>query len=171
MSRPRNRASLWRYSVQVLIAGANLVIACSCSKTPPPTSNFLADASATSDPVALCAADWAKGDRDVAVDKFLVVDWNNPALFAPGATLSYTENSLRMLSANDQERVLERISALKSMGAHLKQLADKAKSAKDSATAAKYLNALKGCGAALDQPQRLKIVQTIGRRFKKAASS
>ena len=67
--------------------------------------------------------------------------------------------------------MLPQISALKQLAAAVAQTGRDAASKGDAAQARKCFSALKQCGTALDSPDRLTLVQFVGKAFKKLADA
>jgi hypothetical protein len=135
-----------------------------------------ADAASVAAPVSQAAMTaWQPGDKSAAITSFLEADWSARPLFASGSTLNLSEDQFKALSNADRQaksnEMLPQISDLKQLAAAVAQAGRDAASKGDAAQARKCFTALKQCGLALDSPDRLTLVQMVGKAFKKLAGT
>lgn len=122
-------------------------------------------------PLELSLARWREGDKTAAVHGFLEIDWKKNAVpFVPGAPLSLREKDLSTPSAAERERLLGQamlqLKDLKQLAAAVLEKGTNA-AATDQELAKRCFAKLGDCGAALDQPDALEIVQLTGRAIRK----
>jgi len=145
----------------------------SASKTPPTEGATAGGEKPT--PLEESLARWRAGDQAGAIQQFLETDWKkSEPNFAPNSPLGLREKDLLTLSAAERERLVgEAMVQLKD----LKQLATAvrergtAAAATDPALARRCLAKLDQCGAALDQPEALKILQLTAQAIRKMAAA
>jgi len=141
------------------------------SKTMAKESPTTADAKAT--PLEESLARWRAGDQAGAIQRFLETDWKKgEPTFAPNSPLSRREKDLLTMSTADRERLMGDVMVqLKD----LKQLAtavrEKGTAAADPALARRCFAKLDECGAALDQPEALKILQLTAQAIRKMGAA
>lgn len=144
---------LLTFAIAVLLAGCGQ----RASSPPRPTPTT---------PLEVALASWHDGDQEAALQRFLETDWTTPPLFTPGSPLALKESDLRGLSQaqlkSDMEYVMAQLADLKRLAAAVRDTASAAE-ATDPAFAKRCRAQLYQCGAALDRPDRLKIVQLVGR--------
>lgn len=94
-------------------------------------------------------------------------------MFIADSTLNLTETQFQKLSADDREAksrdMLKLIAPLKELGRAIADAGRDAAAKGDATQARKYFFALKQCGAALESPDCLLIVQAVGKSFQKVA--
>ena len=116
---------------------------------------------------------WQQGDKSAAISSFVGADWSARPLFAPGSVLNLSEAQFKALPAADREtksnEMLSQLASLKQLAAAVAQAGRDADSKGDTAQAQKYFRSLQQCGAALDDPQCLLIVQKVGKAVKEMA--
>jgi len=120
---------------------------------------------------------WQQGDTSAALSRFRNADWSARPLFAPGSTLSLTEDQLRSQFSSltpgevetKRQEMMAPLDALKQVGAAATQAGRDAAAKNDLATARTYFTALLSCGEALDNPDSLAIVKLVGQGMKKRA--
>ncbi len=125
-----------------------------------------------SSPVAQPAlAAWKRGDQATAVSSFVAADWSVRPLFAPDSVLNLSEDEFKALSnAGREAKAAEMIAGLdlmKKLVRAVDQVGRDAASQGDPTQARRYFTSLKQRGTALDSPDRLKLVQIVGKSFKK----
>jgi hypothetical protein len=164
-----------RFFKQALSTVAVLVLLAGCSKsnTTSPRSGTGTGEKQESSALTDCVALWSAGNQEAAIEKFLAIDWNDALLFPSGTPLAYAERDLASLSENQLRQDMGEIEsiakALKEMSLRIKQLGEEARAAGNSTEAETCFNSLGKCGTALDQPNRLKILQLVGKAIKKMA--
>jgi hypothetical protein len=114
---------------------------------------------------------WRAGDSAGAIQRFLEIDWKqSPVVFTPGSPLSLREKDLPKMSAADQERlmgdVLAQLKDLKQLATAVREKGTAA-GAKDPELARRCFAKLDECGAALDQPEAMKILQLTAQAIRK----
>ena len=97
-------------------------------------------------------------------------DWNARPLFAPGSTLSLTEDQFKLLTSSDRDAkmkdIVAQINLLRELANTVMQAGRDAAGKKDIAQARKYFTSVKEYGAALNSSDALEIVKLIGRAIK-----
>ncbi len=159
-----------------LAAALVALTACGDRNAPKSTSGAgTGNAADQATPLEQSLARWRSGDQAGAVQRFLEIEWKpgEPA-FAPGSPLSAREADLPNLPAAKRDPLVgEAMAQLRD----LKQLAtavrDQATAAlaTDPAKARRCLAALEACGAALDQPEALKILQLTAQAIRKMGAA
>ena len=117
---------------------------------------------------------WQQGDKDGAIQRFIETDWKNGLLFAPGSPLDHRESELQQMPQAELEELWAQVAAqLKDLKQIATAVRDKgrAAAAKDPAFAHLCFAKLDEFGAALDQPDGLKIVRFVGQSFRKMAAA
>jgi hypothetical protein len=118
---------------------------------------------------------WQQGDKATAISCFVETDWSSGPLFAPNSTLSLSEDQFKALSNADRQaqsgEMMSQLNSLKKLAAAVAQAGRDAASKGDTAQARKYFNSLKQCGTALDNADRLRVVQLVGQALKKMADA
>ena len=114
-----------------------------------------------------CVALWSWGSKEAAIEKFLSFDWNDASLFPSGTALGYSESDFASLPKTQQRQLMREVEgtakALKQMSLRVKQLGDQSRASANSAKAKICFNSVGQCGTALDQPNRLRILQLVGK--------
>jgi major membrane immunogen (membrane-anchored lipoprotein) len=151
-------------TVSLLLAGCG-------KKAGPPGSNASAAA-----PIAQpCMTAWQQGDKAAAISAFVETEWSSGPLFAADSTLSLTEDQYKALSNADRQaksgEMMPQLDSLKKLAAAVAQAGRDAASKGDTAQARKYFTSLKQCGTALDNADRLRMVQLVGQALKKMADA
>jgi len=141
--------------------------------TPPPPQ---AEAASSSSPISQPALSaWQQGDKAAAVGDFLAADWSARPLFAAGSALSLTEDQFTALGDADRQakssEMTAQLDSFKRLAAAVAQAGRDAASKGDAAQARKYFTSLKQCGAALDSPDCLRLVQLVGQGMKTRADT
>jgi hypothetical protein len=147
-------------AISILLAGCG-------KKASAPTS-----APSAAPPVAQAAVTlWQQGDKPAAISSFVETDWSSRPLFATNSMLSLSEEQFQALSPAEAQaksgQMMSEVNSLKRMIAAVADAGRDAASKGDTAQARKYLTAVKECGAALDGPDSLRIVQLVGQGVKK----
>ncbi len=95
--------------------------------------------------------------------------------FPPGMTLSMTEAQFAALSDADRQlrfgELTAQLDLVKHLAASVSQAGRDAAAKGDSEQAKKFLTSLQNCGAALDTPERLKLVRMVGKTMKEMGSN
>ena len=153
----------------LLLAALLTVAGAGCGKQNTPSGT-----AARATPLEKAVASWHQGDQAGAVQRFLEIDWKTGAPYSAGSPLRMREKDFPSLSAAESEKLMGQVTAqLKD----LKQLAtavrDKglAATAADRELARRCFGRIDECGAALDQPDGLKIVQLVGQALRKMAAA
>ena len=178
----RQRAAALRFmktpTVSMVAAVSILLVGCSKQDVPPGTSPSPAVEPAGKTPAAVPIAEpamtaWQQGDQATAVAKFVGADWSSHPLFAPDSALSLSEARFNAFSdAENKVRSAELISqldSLKQLARAVIQTGDDALAKGDTAQARKCFTSLEQCGAALNTPNRGRLVQLVGQAFQKRA--
>lgn len=112
-------------------------------------------------------AAWQEGDHARAIYLFIEADWSGRPTFPRSMALNLTEDQFGALIATDHELRSRELSAQLDL---IKQIVNAvAQAGRDTAAAGKIdaaekcFTALKEFGAALQSPDRLQAVQTVGR--------
>jgi hypothetical protein len=166
--KTEQRSGIPRRIATVLAATLALAIA-GCGK-----KQVAAGASGSATPLEQVLASWQQGDQAGAVQRFLKADWKSGPIFAPGSPLNHRESELPGLSPAAQEKLMKEVVAqLSDLKALAKAVRDQGQAAAgtDPAQARLCFIKLNECGAALDQPEGMKIVQLVGRAFRKMAAA
>jgi hypothetical protein len=120
-------------------------------------------------------AAWQQGDKSTAISRFVATDWSERPLFAPGSTLSLSEEQFKSLPPADREAkmkdMISQISALKEPAMAVLQAGRDAAGKKDVVQARKYFTAVKQYGEALDSPDTILFVKQLGPFFKQLADA
>ena len=141
--------------------------------TPAPTATALVNvATPVMQPIL---AVWQEGDRPRAVKLFLEANWNARPIFPAGMSVNLTEAQFAELSDADRQLRFNEITAqldlIKHLASDVAQAGRDAAAKGDTEQAKKYFAALRQCGAAFDSPDRLKLLQMVGRTMKKIADN
>jgi hypothetical protein len=145
----------------------------SASKTPPKESTTIAGVKAT--PLEESLTRWRAGDQAGTIQRFLEIDWNKsePA-FATNSPLGLREKDLLTMSAAERERrvgeAMVQLKDLKQLAAAVREKGTAA-AATDPALARRCFVKLDECGAALDRPEALKILQLIAQAIRKMGAA
>src|SRR5262245_1174911 len=113
---------------------------------------------------------WTSGDKAGAVSQFLQIDWAKGKPFSSGSILHYSEAEFAALPPETRAKLGDQmadITALKELGKQVIQQGQEAAAKGDKSQAGKYLNAVNQCGERLDQPDRLVLLQQVGKALKK----
>ena len=143
------------------------------SKTPPKESRTIAGGKGT--PFEESLTRWRAGDPAGAIQRFLEIDWkkSEPA-FAPNSPLSLREKDLLTMSAAERERrvgeAMIQLKDLKQLAAAVREKGTAA-TATDPALARRCFAKLDECGAALDRPEALKILQLTAQAIRKTGAA
>ena len=126
------------------------------SGNPPPPKGQQDAAPATTPVMQSLLTAWRQGDKSAAVTRFLETDWSARPLFAPGSTLSLSEDQFKALSEPEgrakSSEITAQIEEIKQLAAAVTQAGRDAAAKKDLAQAVKDFTSLKQCGEALDRP-------------------
>jgi len=122
---------------------------------------------------------WQKGDTSAAVSQFRDADWSARPLFAPGSTLSLTEDQFRSQLGllppeeveSQRQEMMALLDTLKKVAVNVSQAGLDAAAKNDLAAARRYFASLLRCGEALDSPDSLAIVKLVGQGMKKRAEA
>jgi hypothetical protein len=118
---------------------------------------------------------WQQGDQSAAIRRFVATDWSARPLFANGSTLSLSEAQFQALPAAEQDAkskdIVAQTSVMRELAKAVVQAGRDAAGKNDVAQARKYFTSVKQYGAALDNPDSLKIVELVGRAIKQLAES
>ena len=118
---------------------------------------------------------WQQGDKATAISSFVETEWSSGPLFAANSTLSLSEVQFKALSNADRQaqsgEMMSQLDSFKKLAAAVAQAGRDAASKGDTAQARKYFNSLKQCGTALDNADRLRMVQLVGQALKKMADA
>ena len=113
---------------------------------------------------------WQQGDKPAAVRCFVEADWNARPLFAPGSTLSLTEEQFMSLTSSDRDAkmkdVLAQVNAMRELANTVMQAGRDAAGKKDVVQARKYFASVKEYGVALNSSDTLALVKIIGKAIK-----
>ena len=120
---------------------------------------------------------WQQGDTSAVVSRFRNADWSARPLFAPGSTLSLTEDQFRSQFSSltpaemetQRQEMMAPLDTLKKVAAAVTEAGRDAAAKNDLVEARKYFTSLLGCGEALDSPDSLAIVKLVGQGMKKRA--
>jgi hypothetical protein len=141
-------------------------IAPSSSSSPPPEATLAQEQT----PLEAALSLWEHGDKAGAVQRFVEADWKSHRMFSPGSPLSMTEKDLMKLPPKvREERLAIVMKRVETLSGPAKAVRDKgvAAAATDQEQARRCFAQLDECGAALDQPEALKIVQLYARVMRK----
>ncbi len=118
---------------------------------------------------------WQEGNHAQAVSLFAEANWNGRPTFPPGMTLSMTEAQFAALSDADRQlrfgELTAQLDLVKHLAASVSQAGRDAAAKGDNEQAKKFLASLQNCGAALDTPERLKLVRMVGKTMKEMGSN
>ena len=118
---------------------------------------------------------WQQGDKATAISSFVETEWSSGPLFAANSTLSLSEDQFKALSNADRQaqsgEMMSQLDSLKKLAAAVAQAGRDAASKGDTIQARKYFTSLKQCGTALDNADRLRMVQLVGQALKKMADA
>jgi len=120
------------------------------------TSNDTADLSMVLDA-------WESGNKDVAIGKLLQIDWDNPAASGGIPVMGYTEKEFATLSREQQAMSMKLAGDSKAILRHAFSLAKQAEGKGDFAKARQYYDAVRQLGNALSGPERLIVLQMMGK--------
>ena len=125
-------------------------------------------------PLEQCLVRWQQGDKEGAIRLFIETDWKKGPTISSGSPLNHRESELRRLPQAELARLNGEV--LAQLG-DLKQLANavrakgKAAAGTDKELAGRCFASLNDCGAALDQPDGMMIVNLVGRVIRKMAAA
>ena len=152
------------FTVSLLLAG--------CGKKAGPPGSTASAAAPIAQPSMKA---WQQGDKCAAISTFVETDWSSGPLFAANSTLSLSEDQFKALSNADRQaqsgEMMSQLDSLKRLAAAVAQAGRDAASKGDTAQARKYLTALRQCGTALDNADRLRMVQLVGQALKRMADA
>ncbi len=163
-----------------LVTASILLTGCgkqsSPSGGPPAPANEQTGPASAAGPVAQPAMTaWQQGDKPAAIKSFVEADWSARPLFAPGSVLNLSEDQFKALSSADRQakasEINAQLGALKRLSAEVAQAGRDAAAKGDPAQARQHFMSLKQCGAALDRPDCLLMVQLVGKALKKMADT
>lgn len=133
-----------------------------------------ASASASASPLEAVLSQWQNGDHAGAVKRFIETDWKSGAVFSPGSALSRKESELPGMSAPAREKlvadVLAQLNVLKQLAGAVRDQGV-ATAATDQRLSRRCWLKLDECGAALDRPEGLKILQLTAQSIRKMAAN
>jgi hypothetical protein len=125
-------------------------------------------------PLEQALARWRQGDQAGAVEQFLRIDWKAAPALSPQSPLKTREKDLPGMSAPAREKlmadVLPLLQDLKKLSSAVKEKATGI-AGTDQALAKSYLAKLAECGAVIDSPEALKIVQLTAQSLRKMATA
>jgi hypothetical protein len=164
-------------TITVVIAATILIAGCGkkgASSTITPKDQTSAQLKAT--PVAQASITaWRAGDTTGAVSNFLAADWSARPLFAPDSTLSITEDQVRSFSADDNKTKAKdlglQLDVLKRLAVAVTQAGTNSAAHGDFDQARKCFVSLGQFGAAMSEPEHVKLVQMVGLTIKKKADA
>jgi hypothetical protein len=120
-------------------------------------------------------AAWQEGDKPRAISLFVDSDWTARPTFASGMALSLSEDQFKALSEADRElkakEMMAQLDLMKQLAAAVAQAGREAAANGDSVQARKCFTSLKQFGAALNVPDRLRLVQLVGQVSQKMADN
>lgn len=163
---------LWRVSAWAM-AGCLWLSACSQK---PSSESPLKTSDAATQPAAWeeCLGLWTGGNQPAAVEKFLAMDWDAPGLFSSSSPLHYSEAEIVAMSEATRGQVMKQAAAeiqvLKSLAARVQEIRKQALAQKDQAKADQCVQCLQRCGARLEQPSSMRILQLVGTAVRKLAA-
>ena len=145
----------------------------SASKTTPKEGSTAVGGKAS--PLEESLARWRGGDQAGAIQRFLETDWKTgEPNFAPNSPLSLREKGVLTMSAAERERlmgeVMVQLKDLKQLAVAVREKGTAAAAA-DPALAQRCFAKLDECGAALDQPEALKILQLTAQAIRKMGAT
>jgi len=153
------------------LLGFSLLLAGCGKKANAPTASSSSPA-AVAQP-ALTA--WQQGDQSAAISSFVATDWSSRPLFPPNSPLSLSEDQFKALSNGERQsksaEMMPQVDSLKRLAAAVAQAGREAASKGDTVLARKHFNSLKQCGAALNSPDGLRLVQLVGQGLQKLADA
>lgn len=117
---------------------------------------------------------WRTGKKDEALRHFALVDFARRPLFPTGSPLAYSEKEFvalpRAVNEKLHAQILEEVRPMKGFALYVKEAAAAAAQRGDKTRADLYLGQLKKCGAALEHPDSLALLQAVGKAFGRLAS-
>jgi hypothetical protein len=145
---------------------------------PPPPPPAQADAASSSPAAQPALTAWQQGDKAAAVSSFLAADWSVQPLFAADSPLCLTESQLAALAAADKQaadvkvnEIMAQTKSLTEIARAVEQAGHDAASKGDAAQARKCFTSVKQCGTALESPNFTKVVQLVGKGYKRRADT
>ena len=118
---------------------------------------------------------WQAGDAATAVARFTETDWTNRPLFPADSPLSLTEAQFTKLTPAEAQaqsaQMTAQLDGLKKLAAAVAQAGRQAAGQGDAALARKHFTSLQQCGAALQSPDCLRLVQLVGKGIQKLAET
>jgi len=162
---PKAVASLVTMALAATLAAA--LVGCGKQQTP---------AGATGKPAPLdqVLASWQQGDQAGAIQRFLETDWKSSSAIGARSPLSHRESELPGMSAAARDKLAKEVMAqLSDLKALARAVRDQGQAAAgtDPAQARRCFAKLEECGAALDKPEGMKIVQLVGQALRKMAAA
>jgi len=160
-------------AVTILLVGCDKPKTSSGTQPSPAKEQPSATASA---PVAQAAVSaWRRGDKATAISSFLAAEWTARPLFASDSPLNLAEDQFKSLSDADRQaksgEMMKQLDSLKQLAAAVAQAGRDAAAKGDTAQAGIYFTSLKQCGTALGSPDRLTLVQLVGKSLNKLADT
>lgn len=168
------------HTISIVTAASILIVGCSRPRSSSSTASSPASAQESSTSAAVPVARpaltaWQQGDQSTAVSRFLAADWSARPLFPAGSVLSLSEDQFKALSVTEEQakssEMTSQLGSLKQLAVAIVQAGEVAAAQGDTTQARKYFTALQQCGAALDSPNCLKLVQLVGQGFEKRAQA
>jgi len=110
---------------------------------------------------------WNMGKKDAAVQQFLAIQWDDPAAFQGIPMLVMSEQQLTSLSQEQRNRIVQETqglsAVLRSIATHVIAAGETQAAAGDADNAKAHFDAVRQCGQALKSPDRLQVVQVVGK--------
>ncbi len=116
---------------------------------------------------------WDSGDRKAAAEKFLLVKWDDSAVFSETAILTLSEQDFSALPASEQNQKRQEgtqiAKTIKFLARHASRVAKASFAAKEYDTAEEQYEAIRQCGQALSDSESLSILKMTGRSIQRTA--
>ena len=110
---------------------------------------------------------WSQGDKDDATDRFLAIQWDDPAAFADIPLLKLSDREFASLPRQEQtttvQEAMELTGTMRKLVFHVVAAADDLATSGDTETAKEYLRAVQRHGEALSSADRLELIRNYGK--------
>ncbi len=138
-----------------------------------PDRNQSSPATASATPLEEALSQWQTGNHAGAVQRFIEIDWKSAPAIRAGSTLSRKESDLPGMPAPEREKlvadVIAQLNVLRELAGAVRDHGV-ATAATDQELSRRCWSKLDECGAALDRPEGLKILQLTAQAIRKMAA-
>ena len=153
----------------LLIAAGFITAFGGCSKP-----NTTASVIPTPTPLERALATWVRGDKTAAVRLFAETDWDLGPAFSSGSPITCRESEILQMSPTAETNFTRQVSTrLAHLYALVRAVRDEgmALAGSNPDLAYRYFDRIDECAEALDQPERMRVVQFLGQTFHRMAEA